>query len=132
MTKLISNQLLLLDIEFKTYAVIDGFIRYYGNTDGDSLTLALLRTHFSREFDSDVRDRARHRLEHHWALCQDVHSCDKKRFVELSEDEAHRAFRKSVVDACGEEYRVNGWRKRVRRASRDVTCAILLDDFFLC
>ena len=66
------------------------------------------------------------------ALCEDVHSCDKQRFIELSEDEAHKAFRKSVVDACGEEYRVNGWRKRVRRASRDVTCAILLDDFFLC
>ena len=130
MTKLSSSQLVLLDIEVKTYALIDGFTQYYGIMDSDCLTAALLRRYFSREFESDVLERARHRLEHHWALCNDVHSCDKKRFVELSEDEAHRAFRKSVVDACGEEYRVNGWRKRVRRAARDVTCAILLDDFF--
>ena len=121
------RQLLVMDIEMKTFVVIDAFIQYYGNINSALLTTLLLKTVFKREFSLDVCEHARHRLQHHWALCNDVHFCEKKNLLELSEDDAHRAFRKCVAEACGDEYYVNGWRKRVRLASRDVTCAILLD-----
>ena len=120
----------MLAVEAKIFAVIDAFIQCYDKADSAVLTLLLLTTVFERNFSSEACERVHHRLQHHWVLCKDVCLCEKREFLELSVDEGHRAFRRSVVQACGDGYRVNGWRKRVRRAARDVTCAILLDDFF--